>query len=152
MMLALIEDSNIVKYPISLSDLKKKFPLTSFPSSIDGFNLSDFGAVKVEPTVKPTIDPETQELSEGTPELIDGIWKQKWIIQSLSEEERQRILEDKKCIIRSRRDGLLTETDWTQSRDVTLDNDADWISYRQALRDITTQEGFPHNVTWPTKP
>jgi len=25
-------------------------------------------------------------------------------------------------------------------------------TYRQALRDITTQEGFPHNITWPEKP
>ena len=46
----------------------------------------------------------------------------------------------------------LKESDWTQYRDVALSNDADWKTYRQALRDIPTQSGFPETITWPTKP
>ena len=38
--------------------------------------------------------------------------------------------------LREIRDKLLAESDWTQSRDVTLSNDADWKKYRQALRDL----------------
>ena len=53
---------------------------------------------------------------------------------------------------RTERDFHLTESDWTQNRDVTLSNDADWKTYRQALRDVPTQSGFPGSVTWPTKP
>lgn len=54
--------------------------------------------------------------------------------------------------VRSKRDRLLIETDWTQGRDVVLSNDAEWKTYRQALRDLSSQSGFPSNVTWPTKP
>ena len=39
--------------------------------------------------------------------------------------------------LRAERNTKLAETDWTQNRDVTLANDADWKTYRQALRDIT---------------
>ena len=51
---------------------------------------------------------------------------------------------------RRQRDNLLTETDWWANSDVTMTDEQ--RAYRQALRDITLQEGFPHNVTWPTKP
>lgn len=55
---------------------------------------------------------------------------------------------------RSQRNALLTETDWTQSRDVVLSNDAEWKTYRQALRDLTKHSNFPHltEEDYPTKP
>ena len=52
--------------------------------------------------------------------------------------------------VRTTRDAKLAETDWMGMSDVTMaDNMA---TYRQALRDITAQEGFPHTITWPDKP
>lgn len=151
-MLAYVKNNVIEEYPVSFVDLKNKFSSTSFPNSIEDFDLSFYSAVKVEDTEIPSINNETQKVSEGTPELVNGIWKQTWVVENLTETEKQRLTEEKKYTVRLRRNRLLTETDWTQSRDVTLDNDADWTVYRQELRDITTQEGFPHNITWPTKP
>ena len=56
--------------------------------------------------------------------------------------------------IRAERNTKLTECDWTQLNDTPLDNPSKvaWTTYRQALRDIPTQSGFPHNVIWPVKP
>ena len=56
--------------------------------------------------------------------------------------------------IRSKRDQLITETDWTQLDDtsITQDTKAKYKEYRQALRDITKQAGFPHDVVFPEKP
>ena len=61
--------------------------------------------------------------------------------------------------LRVERDILLSQTDWTQNRDVTLSNDEDWKTYRQALRDLPSKqtkakwsEGVLSNVTFPTKP
>ena len=51
---------------------------------------------------------------------------------------------------RVERDSLLAETDWMALSDVTMSSEM--ISYRQALRDIPAQDGFPASVTWPTKP
>lgn len=56
--------------------------------------------------------------------------------------------------IRLMRDELLSKTDYTIMPDYPVsDADRELISaYRQALRDITSQEGFPNNVMWPEKP
>ena len=62
-------------------------------------------------------------------------------------------------LLRIQRNQLLQETDWTQNRDVTLANDAEWAAYRQALRDLPNtatpeldEYGNLTNVTWPEKP
>lgn len=51
---------------------------------------------------------------------------------------------------RIERDSLLAETDYLALSDNTMS--AAMTTYRQALRDITDQAGFPSSVTWPTKP
>ena len=52
--------------------------------------------------------------------------------------------------VRQERNQLLSETDWMAGSDITMSDE--WRTYRQALRDISSQEGFPNTVTWPTKP
>jgi len=52
--------------------------------------------------------------------------------------------------IRSQRNALLAETDWWAVSDRTMTQAE--TDYRQALRDVPAQAGFPENVTWPTKP
>lgn len=56
--------------------------------------------------------------------------------------------------VRQIRNKLLQETDWVsiKAKDDGEDVPTDWKTYRQALRDITTQDAFPYNVIWPTKP
>jgi len=54
--------------------------------------------------------------------------------------------------VRSERDYLLAKTDWTQAADVPQATKDKWAPYRQALRDVPQQVGFPMNVVWPTKP
>ena len=53
--------------------------------------------------------------------------------------------------LRMRRNQLLTESDWTQSRDVFLSNDEEWKTYRQQLRDLPKNTD-PMNPEWPIKP
>lgn len=54
--------------------------------------------------------------------------------------------------IRSKRDDLLNKSDWTQMSDTALSEEEQekYRTYRQALRDITKQEGFPYEVEFPT--
>ena len=56
--------------------------------------------------------------------------------------------------LRFLRNNLLTQTDWTQSRDVTLSNDTEWKKYRQELRDITKtfKSMSDKDFKFPTKP
>jgi len=53
-------------------------------------------------------------------------------------------------IVRAERDRLLMSTDWWCISDRTPTQAQ--LDYRQALRDIPTQDGFPDTVVWPTKP
>ena len=46
----------------------------------------------------------------------------------------------------------LNHSDWTQSWDVSLSNDAAWKTYRQALRDLPTNTTDPRSPSWPSKP
>ena len=86
-------------------------------------------------------------------------------VQMSSSEETARLAEEKEWNdgafdraleeLRIKRNELLAESDWTQSRDVTLTKDTDWKTYRQSLRDITkglTTLDDIDKVTWPTKP
>ena len=59
-------------------------------------------------------------------------------------------LDDVAADARQERNNLLAATDWTASTDVTMSTAM--TAYRQALRDVPTQSGFPSEVTWPDKP
>ena len=52
---------------------------------------------------------------------------------------------------RGQRDSLLAASDWTQVADAPVDQSA-WATYRQALRDVPEQAGFPGEIVWPEKP
>jgi len=67
---------------------------------------------------------------------------QQWILDTTAQDSAAR----------AKRNRLLTESDWTQMPDVMLDNKTAWAVYRQELRDITTQAGYPTEITWPTPP
>jgi len=151
-MLAFVENNEIAKYPIDIIDLQKKFPHTSFSVPLDSEQLSSYGVVEVREISAPQIDNVTEKITETTPVLVQGIWTQQWIVEPLPEEEKQQNIEGQKISVRSERNKLLAESDWTQSRDVNLLNDLEWKEYRQELRNITLQDGFPWVIEWPTKP
>lgn len=61
-------------------------------------------------------------------------------------------LNDRKAAeVRAERNTKLSNSDWTQITDSTADKAA-WATYRQALRDVTVQVGFPQTITWPDAP
>jgi hypothetical protein len=80
--------------------------------------------------------------------LVDGV------AVEVTEEEHSSVTpsnpERKAPKVRLQRDVLIAETDWWATSDRTMT--AEQTAYRQALRDITDQSGFPTDITWPTKP
>lgn len=62
--------------------------------------------------------------------------------------------EQQKMQVRAQRNSLLTLCDWTQLPDapLTAEQKQTWVEYRQALRDVPEQAGFPENVVWPSTP
>ena len=85
---------------------------------------------------------------KNRPSLIDAIERgiNGWL--NMAKEKEYKKLTD---AIRSKRNDLLAETDWTQTADTPLIEDEIkmYRVYRQALRDIPAQGGFPYDVEWP---
>jgi len=102
-------------------------------------------------------------------EQLDGKWYTKYILgpvftdraasegqpaQTAAEQETAyKAMKDAEqaASIRASRTQLLKDCDWTQIADSTADKTA-WVTYRQQLRDITSQAGFPWTITWPNDP
>ena len=96
-------------------------------------------------------------------EQIDGKWYTKYILgpvftdtedATATEQEaayKSQKDEEQAKSVRSSRSDNLKESDWTQVADAPVDKAA-WATYRQALRDIPQQAGFPWAVEWPTQP
>lgn len=58
----------------------------------------------------------------------------------------------KAAVIREERNAKLAATDWTQASDVPQSVKDSYAPYRQQLRDLPTQSGFPNQVVWPVAP
>ena len=127
----------------SIGKLRSDKPQTSFPDNPSQELLATEGVYPYIVQDQPTVDYMTQTLTATAFAEIEGIWTQGWRVRNLSVEDAVRK-------IRSKRDNILSKTDWMALSDSTLT--PEWSAYRKTLRDITLQTGFPYNVAWPTEP
>ena len=95
-----------------------------------------------------TVDPADTDTTINNDVIMSLIGSDFAAHVSLSEDE---VSSQKAQSLRLKRDELLTASDWTQVSDAPV-NQAAWATYRQALRDIPQQQGFPCEIAWPAKP
>lgn len=154
-MYAKLNNGVIEKYPYTIGDLRKDNPNTSFPSQIPDSLLQEHGMVRVVVTGAPEAD-HTKNVTQQTPVFNTerNRWETSWTVTDATTEEIADRVAKQAASIRDERNWLISESDWTQLDDTPLNNSAklSWANYRQQLRDIPTQSGFPWNVTWPVKP
>lgn len=136
--------NSTITYPYDFEQLEQDNPGMSIGRDQSDQNLAEFGVFRVLPTDAPTYDPLIEQLTENTPILVDGQWHQRWAITAF---DRELVVTN----IRQKRNRLLQESDWTQLSDSPVDK-AKWAEYRQALRNLSQQQGYPYSVIWPTKP
>jgi hypothetical protein len=151
---AIIENNSVSVYPASRGDVQSRNPQTSFPKRLSDTDLTYFGVYPVNATNRPSYNADTQILTEDTPVSVNGQWTQVWMIQNLPSNKVAENNENEAKLARNTRDMYLAETDWvvTQALEAGQTVPADWVTYRQALRDVPAQGGFPASITWPTKP
>jgi hypothetical protein len=145
-----LENGNI-RYPYTISELKLENPNTSFPAVLTNEVLESFDVYYVEAT--DYTDDYTKNIEEGTPILSDSSYIQVWNITDATEEEISAKFEEKWVEVRIMRDALLAQSDWTQFQDSPISGTTlvEWQTYRQSLRDVTSQQN-PYNLSWPAKP
>ena len=155
----------------TVSQFKASQPNTSFPKQITTEILDSYGYDPVLNGSQATVTaPYEVSVRDGIEE-IKGQWFTKFIVGPVftdtTDDEgevttaadneaayKARIDAEAATSVRTERDKLIAETDWTQLADSPLSDSvkATWITYRQALRDLPSTTGFPHEVTWPEQP
>lgn len=152
-MFAKIENNQVAEYPVTEFDIRARFPNTSFTTDFSS-GLPD-GYVRVQPAGQPAED-ALKVITQGQPVLVDGVWTQVWTqtdkytAEELAAREASKTQEQTQTA-RDVRNSKLAECDWTQLPDAPVNQQA-WATYRQALRDISSQTGFPWDIQWPEAP
>ena len=135
---------------------RAEYPNTSLPKVWTASTLEFLKLDEVLASPRPEYDPTTHSVSLNGAKLEDGNWVQNWVVEEFSEsvkaEKKAEATAKAEASVRSRRDRLLRQTDWTALTDVTMS--PEMAAYRQALRDITDHSSFPdlEESEWPTKP
>jgi hypothetical protein len=123
---------------------------TSMPPQLTETLINDLGADVVfeGPQAQPTR--YQVGFADGV-QQIDGKWYTKYSVADIDAEAIAAKDTEQAKAIRSQRTDKLKGSDWTQVADAPVDQAA-WATYRQALRDITAQPGFPWDTQWPDAP
>ena len=152
----------------TVSQFKAQHPNTSFPKQITSDILDSFGYDPVLNGPQATTTPPYEISVRDGVEEINGQWFTRFVVgptfTDTTDDEgnvttaadnevayRARIDAEAAERARSERNEKLAESDWTQLADSSA-NTTSWATYRQALRDLPTTDGWPHNITWPTEP
>jgi hypothetical protein len=141
--IAIIQDNQVVE----IGHYKKLFPATSFPTTGPDASFMEANSALGVTIWKPH-DKATQKLIPVAPYIEDN---QVFTVE-VADKTAEELTQDSLNIaneVRAKRNQLLIETDWTQVADAPINKQA-YAAYRQALRDITTQEGFPLDINWPS--
>jgi hypothetical protein len=137
-MYALIENGEITRYNVTLPTTVGNTSIPAGATKLEPFGL--YQIVGDEPS-----HTERQRIA-GPQYVFDGKQVNRvFTVEAIPDAE-------KTGQVRSERDRLIAETDWTQGKDIADSVSAKYTTYRQALRDVPTQTGFPWDVQWPTKP
>ena len=142
------------------NEFRALFPNTSFTQQLSEALINELGADVVFEGPQAAGGTRYQYSQPSGVEQIDGKWFTKHILGPVFTGDTAAADQvayeagkdaDRAAAIRTQRDSKLSLTDWTQVADAPVDKAA-WATYRQALRDVPTQTGFPWEVTWPTTP
>lgn len=155
MIIKLDSNGNPSGYPIPENNFRQMFPNVSFPLTLTPADAQRFGYGMYEFSQKPETTERYKKVVEVLPERdLEGYWRQKWSIVDQTDEEKSQVDHNESIKLRYVRNCKLNESDWTRLDDIglSLQKKNEWAEYRQKLRDITQQEGFPFSVIWPTPP
>ena len=148
MLLVKASNNTVEQYPYSLGLLRKDNPNTSFPKKPSASDMAAFGVHPVT-EVTPSLGDGQKLVKTWTPTLSGSDWVLAHQAVDLTVEEVTAATAVVAANVREARDKLLAKTDWTSASDLTMSSAM--TTYRQALRDVPAQAGFPDTITWPTE-
>lgn len=145
------------------NEFRALFPNTGFPAQLTEAIINEFGGDVVFEGPQASGGTVYQYSQAAGVEEINGKWYTKYVLGPVFTDTEEATAAEQEAAykaakdaeqaksVRQQRGEKLKDSDWTQVADAPVDQAA-WATYRQALRDVTSQEGFPWAVTWPTIP
>ncbi len=143
-----LRDAGVV---VTDSEFRALHPSTSFPPQLTEELLNSFEADVIFEGPQPQTTRYQFAARQGVIQMSDGKWYRNYVAIDMPDEAKTALNEQQAASVRDQRNRLLAESDWTQLADAPVD-DLAWATYRQGLRDIPSQPGFPWDVDWPVKP
>ena len=150
-MYVLAPNQTVETFPYSIGALRRDNPNTSFPANPTEQTLTEWNVFPVIDKPAPDYNPATQNCNQINPTLKGSKWEMAWAVTPATPEQIAERTSDKETEVRQQRNQLLNACDWTQLPDAPVDTAA-LATYRQQLRDVTAQAGFPWEVVWPEQP
>lgn len=132
------------------TEFRAGHPNTSFPAILTTELLDGFDADAVLNGAQPSAS-RYQTVARDGVEEISGKWFTKFVLVDMDADAIAAVDAQQAAQVRSERNRRLAACDWTQLLDAQVD-EAAWATYRQSLRDVPTQAGFPWDVNWPETP
>lgn len=135
-------------------EVRGMYPNTSFPSQWTPALVEELGLDPVFESPTPTTTRYQTAYKDGVEQDAQGRWLWKWSISEMDDETKAAKNAEQAKAVRATRDGKLAECDWVVIKNLELNQNIPgvWEVYRQGLRDVPAQAGFPHDITWPAKP
>tara|TARA_B100001094_G_scaffold330684_1_gene396530 strand:- start:662 stop:1126 length:465 start_codon:yes stop_codon:yes gene_type:complete len=153
-MLIQIESGQPVGNPINEREFKSLHSNVSFTIPLEVEDVISRGYALYQESNPP--ETSNHELAErSTPVKVSNeLWETGWSVRQMTPEESAKADADQSTLVRKERDSLLAQSDWTQFTDSPLSENAKtaWASYRDSLRNIPSQSGFPWDIIWPELP
>ena len=133
---------------VSERQVVKANPNTSFALPFSDATLASLNLVRLTDDTKPAYDPATEKVIEDVIEVRDGVAYQTFSIIDRTPEAIANELISKRANVRIQRNDKLSKTDWAVLPDSPLSTDDKTVyeNYRNALRDVPAQAGFPDNA------
>lgn len=136
---------------ITEDEFRRSHPQTSFPPQITAEIIDDFGYDPVLEGPQPTLIPPYQYARRDGVVEVEGQWFTHYVAAEPDDEGKAAMDAEQAKRVRDTRNRRLADCDWTQLPDAPVDSTA-WAAYRQELRDISAQAGFPWEIQWPEQP
>jgi hypothetical protein len=145
------------------NEFRALFPNTGFPAQLTEAIINEFGGDVVFEGPQASGGTVYQYSQAAGVEQINGKWYTKYILGPVFTDTEEATAAEQEAAyktakdaeqaksVRQQRGEKLKDSDWTQVADAPVDKEA-WAAYRQALRDVTQQSGFPWTIIWPEQP
>jgi Phage tail assembly chaperone protein len=132
------------------SEFRAMFPDTSFPVPLTLDVINAFGGDPIMEGPQAQLTRYQTAYRDGVQE-IGGKWFTKYSVADMDDAAKTALDAQQAASMRTERNRRLSDCDWTQIADSTADKQA-WATYRQSLRDVPSQDGFPWEINWPIAP